>query len=488
MTRATGLRLSWGSWPKLDYSRLRALTEPRITPYCPHRPTPKQAAFLLLPHQEALYGGAAGGGKSDALLMAALQYVDTPGYAALILRRTYRDLALPDALLDRAARWLYGSDAVWDAREYTWRFPTGATLTFGYLDSENDKYRYQSSAFQTICFDELTQFTETQYLYLFSRLRRLEGAGVPLRMRAASNPGGLGHEWVKQRFLIEGPAKGRPFIPATLDDNPYLDRKAYIASLSQLDPVTREQLLRGDWTVRDQGGYFRREWFAVVDQWPVDLVRVRYWDLASTKATSGNDPDWTAGALMGLDADGRYWLQVDRMRGTPYEVERFVRAVAEADGVDVPIYIEQEPGASGAAIIDHYVRHVLRGFSCRGVRPTTDKGARIGPFSAQAEAGNVTLIRGAWLSDFWEEAEAYGSGAGHDDQLDAAAGAMAVLSGSAWLTKAQRRRVTVGLVESMARRTPPCPSCGKPVYLVAGTGRCQYCGRQMEERDAVAVG
>src|SRR3989337_968646 len=91
--------------PTLDYSRLQVLTEPRLTPYIPHRPTPKQSAFLILPHREAFYGGAAGGGKSDALLMGALQYVDVPGYAALILRRTFTDLAKAEALIPRSLEW-----------------------------------------------------------------------------------------------------------------------------------------------------------------------------------------------------------------------------------------------------------------------------------------------------------------------------------------------------------------------------------------------
>jgi hypothetical protein len=219
--------------------------------YSPHKPTGKQREFLALNNLEALYGGAAGGGKSDALLMAALQYVHVPQYAALILRRTYADLALPGAIMDRAKDWLIGKAVKWHDTDKKFTFPSGATLSFGFLDTERDKYRYQGAELQFIGFDELTQFPEAWYRYLLSRLRRLKGSEVPLRARGATNPGGIGHEWVKRRF-IEGDGQ-RVFIPASLDDNPHLDADEYRNALAQLDASTRKQLLEGLW-VRDAGG------------------------------------------------------------------------------------------------------------------------------------------------------------------------------------------------------------------------------------------
>lgn len=247
----------------------------RLTNYIPHYPEPPQEAFLYLDCLEALYGGAAGGGKSDALLMGALQYADVPGYAAILFRRTYADLSLPGALMDRSKQWLAGTDARWMDVDKTWRFPSGATLSFGYLQTANDKYRYQSAEFQFVGFDELTQFPKDDYLYLFSRLRRPEGSPVPLRMRAATNPGGAGHRWVRQRFITKEPdpdvveteaeRRARIFIPAKLADNPNVDQQAYREALGQLDPQTREQLLNGDWNVRPPGAW-------VLDQHGIDAA------------------------------------------------------------------------------------------------------------------------------------------------------------------------------------------------------------------------
>lgn len=194
--------------------------------------------------------------NSSALLMAALQFVDIPDYAAIIFRLKHSDLALPGALMDRASDWLGGTDARWNGQEKTWRFPSGASLTFGYLDSANDRFRYQSAEFQFVGFDELTQFKETDYTYLFSRQRRLSGSKVPIRMRGATNPGGIGHAWVKKRFLTkQGVEAGRVFIPAKLEDNEHVDIKEYEQSLNQLDSFTRKQLRFGVWD-DFQGGRF----------------------------------------------------------------------------------------------------------------------------------------------------------------------------------------------------------------------------------------
>ncbi len=226
-------------------------------------PSVVQAAFLALPHMEAFYGGAAGGGKSDALLRGALQYVDCPGYKALLLRKTYPELAQPGGLIDRSKEWLTGK-ATWSEQKHRWTFPGGALIEFGYLHRSDDRFRYQGAEFDFIGFDELTHFEEIDYRYLFSRLRRRSGSRIPPRMRAASNPGGKGHRWVKRRFIDKVPDPDDPsdtpakcaqriFIPAKLPDNPGIDQSAYREALEQLDPQELAQLLNGDWDARPPG-------------------------------------------------------------------------------------------------------------------------------------------------------------------------------------------------------------------------------------------
>lgn len=247
----------------------RALQQSETRSYSPHAPFPAQQRFLDLDCFEALYGGAAGGGKSDALLMAALQYVHIPYYNALILRKSYSDLSLPGAIMDRSHAWLRGTDATWAGLDRQWRFPSGAKIQFGYLDNENDKFRYQSANFHYIAFDELTQFPESRYSYLLSRCRRNANETVPLRIRSASNPGGVGHDWVWRRFVSSDAAHGRIFVPAGLGDNPHLDQASYRKALESLDSVTRRQLLDGEW-IQDTSGLVYR--FASSDRLEVSTL------------------------------------------------------------------------------------------------------------------------------------------------------------------------------------------------------------------------
>ncbi len=391
--------------------------------YIPHEPHPKQAAFLALPILEALYGGAAGGGKSDALLMAALNYVDVPGYSALILRRTYADLAKPDALIPRSKEWLYPTNARWNEQQKQWTFPSGATLSFGYLEHEDDRYHYQGAAYQYIGWDELTQFTETQYTYLFSRCRRPTNesdyprlAMVPLRIRAASNPGGVGHEWVKRRFAIDsdgGHNIERPFIPARLEDNPSLDAESYDRVLSELDLVTRSQLRLGDWDIGVAGNVFQRKWWRYYSP-----IGFRAYTSGGIFIDSAEEEKETAdysvlATWQTLGADFYLTRLVREHLAFPDLVEACYEARAATPGL--PIVIETK--SSGKALYQTLVRLVpgVLPFNPIGAKPT-----RARAISPYVEAGNCYLPSNApWLDAFLEEHSAFGAPeSAHDDMVD----------------------------------------------------------------------
>jgi predicted phage terminase large subunit-like protein len=391
-----------------------------------HKPSPAQAPFLILPHLEILFGGAAGGGKSEALLAAALQYVDYPGYSAILFRRTYKDLALPGALMDRAAEWLANTGAKWVSDNHAWRFPSGASLAFGYLESEFDKLRYQGAEFQFIGFDEVTQFTETQYTYLFSRLRRTSDSVVPLRMRCASNPGGVGHDWVKARFITD-PSEDRLFIPAKLKDNPFLDQTQYQKALEKLDDVTKAQLLDGDWDVRAEGALMQREWFEIVEYVPQPregtlgatmMPAIRAWDIAaSEKSAKKRDPDYTVGVLMRRSGDIVYIHDVIRKQIGPGDIVPLIVSTADIDGKRIRIEIERQPGGAGKILAQNIVTR-LRGYMANSDLATGDKVTRAMPFISQAKVGNVKLLKGRWNKEFLNEMVAFPTGS-HDDQIDA---------------------------------------------------------------------
>lgn len=303
--------------------------------YIPQAPTERQAAFLARTEKEVFYGGAAGGGKSSALLMAALKYVHVPNYSALIIRRTLRDLDLPDSIMSRAKQWLAGTDAQWNNVRHVVTFPkTGATLTFGYLDSAGDQYGYQGAAFQGVFFDEVTQFPEQWYRYLFSRLRKLTGATVPLRVWSAGNPGGIGHEWVKRRF-VDHDGTERAFVPATLADNPHLD-SSYRESLAVLDETTRRQLEDGIW-VRDAAGLvypFDDE--DIIATAPACQYHLLSMDYGYTDATSFTVYGWR-------DNDSTvYVLQSYKLQGTTPS-----RAAEEAHALNNTYHFVQMVGDAG---------------------------------------------------------------------------------------------------------------------------------------------
>jgi predicted phage terminase large subunit-like protein len=379
-----------------------------------------------------MYGGAAGGGKSVALLAAALQFVTVPGYAAILFRRTFADLSLPKALIPLSHLILQGTDAKWDGQKYQWSFPNGSTLSFGYLKTEIDKYRYQGAAFQFIGFDELTQFTESQYRYLHSRLRKPDQMPVPLRMRSASNPGGVGHSWVKSRFIDAETREDRVFVSAKLEDNPYLDKESYEESLSALDHITRKQLRHGDWDVRPDAGVFKAKWFEGKtwrfnetgeyyllgkEQRPVHVEscsRFAVADIAGTEKRDDNDPDYT---VMGVcDVTPTYDLLFIHVWRDQFEIpdveEKLMQICYE---YNVP-YLLVEKAGIGLGVVQTVRK---RGLNIRGIKAKGDKLARSQTAQIRLEHGAVYLPIGAgWTSEFEAELLSFPTKGVHDDQVD----------------------------------------------------------------------
>jgi predicted phage terminase large subunit-like protein len=231
------------------------------------------------------------------------------------------------------------------------------------------------------------------------------------------------------------PGRSMQFVPATIYDNPTLlaANPEYLSSLRTLPLLERERLLMGNWHIRADGNIFKRDWFQIIDELPAGMRRqCRYWDLASTEETAGRDPDYTAGALLYLGHEGPWrgkWViaDVDRFRGTPGTVDARVLQRAKMDGRTVTVGVEEEPGASGKRTTADFRTRLLVGYDVQAIRPTGDLLWRARPLSSAAEAGNVYLLRGDWNDAFLAEAQRFGSGKAHDDQISAICGAREVI-------------------------------------------------------------
>lgn len=431
-----------------------------------------QTAFLASPADIAIYGGAAGGGKTWALLMEPLRHVGNPAFGAVFLRRTTVQIRNEGGLWDESQVLYPQLGAEPKQHELWWSFPTGASVSFAHLEHDKTRFNYQGAQIPLICFDELTHFTPTQFWYMVSRNRSM--CGVRPYIRATCNPDAdswvaefiawwidqetgqaiLGRQGVLRWFVRVGdkivwadspgdlaehrmpdgssiPPKSATFIAAKLTDNAALMAAdpGYMANLLALPHVERERLLGGNWKIRPAAGlYFQRSWCRVVDSIPAGTVFGRGYDLAATPPTADNpDPDATSATKIGRMPDGRY-IVVDNQYGqmTPAGVERFILNIASQDGKGVTISLPQDPGQAGKSQVQALTK-MLSGYTVRSSPETGDKVTRFGPFSAQCEAGNVDVLRGAWNDSWFAALEGFPV-AKHDDDADSTARAFALVS------------------------------------------------------------
>ena len=426
-----------------------------------------QTAFLSSSADIAIYGGAAGGGKSFALLLEALRHSDVPGFSAVVFRRTLADVKKPGSIWDTSVG-IYGSIGARPRLDnLTWTFRSGAKVVCGHLEHETTVLDWQGSQVPLVCFDELTHFSRAQFFYMLSRNRST--CGVRPYLRATTNPDAeswvaeLLSWWIDQDTGLPVPEragairwfarigdilqwgdsreelqtkfegcdpKSLTFIPASLEDNVILmdTDPGYRANLMALPRVERERLLGGNWKVRPAAGlFFQRHWCRVVDVVPAGTRFVRGWDLAATRKTEDNDPDWTCGTKLGVTPTGEYIVADHRrLRDGPSDVQRAVKNTAEIDGPSVAIHLPQDPGQAGKDQIVTYTK-LLAGLNVRFRPVSGDKETRFSGFSAQAEAGNVLVLRGPWNEDWFTALEGFPDAA-HDDDADSTSEAFNALT------------------------------------------------------------
>lgn len=454
----------------------------------PHVISPQpgpQTEFLACEADIAVYGGAAGGGKTWALLLEPLRHANDSKFGGVIFRKTYKEVKNTGGLWDEAQE-MYSKIQGVRFREQDLQvvFPSGAKLTFGHLQHEKNKYDWQGAQIGFAGFDELTHFTESQFFYLMSRMRSVYG--VTPYIRATTNPDAS--SWVKsflapwvdtawreeeaERAQAEGreprlPGSGEilwmlrrgdeivwlthkeaqkyeehevksvTFIFSSVYDNQILmeNNPEYLSNLNALGLVDRARLLEGDWDVEEGDVLFDQDWFPLVSDAEIPWDRlehfVRYWDMASTdRKDAEKRTAHTAGVLMARDKRTKvvYILDVRRAQYAPVNNRTFVRNTAQLDRQlygDVQILMEQEPGSSGADSITGYAQE-LAGFKFEGHTPSGDKTKRAEPLGSYAKNSLVRCRKAAWNREFLGEVATYPIS--YKDQIDAAAGAFAYIS------------------------------------------------------------
>lgn len=430
-----------------------------------------QTEFLACPADIVLFGGGGGGGKSFGLLIEPMRHLENGLFGGVIFRRTTTQVRNEGGLWDESAKIYPQLGGHPRESNLEWEFKHGSRMKFAHLEYDKTVYDWQGSQIPFIGFDELTHFTEFQFFYMMSRNRST--SGVPGYIRATCNPDA--DSWVRKFIdwyigkdgfpikercgvirwfirlndtivwgdskeeLIEkhGPEqipKSFTFIQSLVYDNKILMEKdpSYLSNLLALPRIDRMRLLGGNWDVRATAGmFFRRQWFEVVDVVPEGLIRTtRAWDRAATAPSPTNpDPDWTRGVKIGKLRDGRFIIMhVASDRCSPLKVEQLLKNTCTQDGRGTTISLAQDPGSAGKADVDNLIRK-LAGYIVKINKPSKDKVTRAKPFSAQCEAGNVLILRGAWNDAYLDELESFDGKTGHDDQVDASADGFNLLAG-----------------------------------------------------------
>jgi len=424
------------------------------------RPQPRQEEFLSTPADIAIYGGAAGGGKSWSLLVEPLRHRDNKNFGAVVFRRTIPEITAEGGLWDESEKMypLFGGTANQVSRQHT--FKSGARVSFAHMQHEKDKLSWKSAQIPLIEFDQLETFESSQFWYMLSRNRSMSGVRPYIRASANPEPGWLADfldwwiddeglaipersgqiRWMvrendtlywssdKEELQKEHPdstPKSVTFILSTVYDNQILMKTdpGYLANLQALDNVERQRLLGdgkrgGNWKIKPAAGkVFNKAWFEIVDAVPAGVGDVRFWDLAATAKKSA---DYTASCL-GRKVNGIiYIMDATADQTDPAATDAAIKNTATHDGHSVAVRWEQEGGASGKRDTANIVK-MMEGFDARGIPPQGDKITRAKPLAAQAFAGNVKLLRGSW-NERWLNHMHGQPDLDHDDEMDAASG------------------------------------------------------------------
>jgi predicted phage terminase large subunit-like protein len=396
--------------------------------------------------------------------MQPLRHISNPQFGGVIFRRTSPQIRNQGGLWDESTQIYPLLNAEPRQTVLEWRFTSGAKLKFAHLQYDLDVHDWQGAQVPFIGFDQLEHFSESQFWYMLSRNRSM--CGVHPYVRATVNPDAdswvatLIGWWIDQKtgFPIEERSgavrwftrvnneirwadtkeelttgdeepKSLTFIPAKLSDNQMLMQKdpGYLANLKALSLVDRERLLNGNWKiVATAGKIFNRAWFEIVDAVPSGGSEVRFTDLAAsekkiTTTKSHDDPDYTASCKMRKVNGVYYILDATAEQLGPTGADKSMVNLASQDGKACKQRWEEEGGASGKRDSAHITK-LLAGYDCKGVKPDGDKIVRAKPGAAQAEAGNVKLLRGDW-NDRWLNHMHGQPDLPHDDEMDAFSGA-----------------------------------------------------------------